>query len=45
MAETSPPQTDLKTHVKVYDRFIRIFTRGAIVAFVIAAIVIYLIAS
>jgi len=45
MAETSPPRTDLKTHAKFYDRFTRIFARSSVVAFLIAAIVIYLIAS
>jgi len=43
MADNSP--IEFKAHEQTYDKFIKAFTYGAVACFVIAAIVIYLIAS
>ncbi len=43
MAEHVPMET--KAHEKTYEGFIKAFTYGAVACFVIAAIVVYLIAS
>jgi hypothetical protein len=43
MADNSP--MEIKAHERTYDSFIKAFTYGAVACFVIAAIVIYLIAS
>ena len=43
MAEHVPMET--KAHEKTYEGFITAFTYGAVACFVIAAIVVYLIAS
>ena len=45
MADSSPPQTDYKSHAKGYSKFISMFRTGAILAFIAAAIIVYVIAS
>ena len=45
MADNSTPKTDYKSHLKGYSKFINVFKWGAIVSFVIAAIIVYVIAS
>ena len=42
MADSFPPQTDLKAHAKDYSRFIAMFKWGAILSAILTAIVIYL---
>ncbi len=45
MADTSHTPSDLKTHVNGYEKFTALFKWGAIVSFILTAIVVYLIAS
>lgn len=49
MADTSNsadlPRSDLKSHAKGYSKFINVFKWGSVVVFVIAAVVVYLIAN
>ena len=45
MADSSTPKTDYKSHLKGYSKFINVFKWGAIVSFVITAIIVYVIAS
>lgn len=45
MADGSPPQIDLKSHERGYSKFITVFKWGAIASFIIAAIIVYVIAS
>lgn len=45
VADNSPPQTDFRSHLKGYSKFIAVFKWGAIVAFVITMIIVYVIAS
>ena len=42
MADSSPPQTDIKAQVRDYSRFIAMFKWGAILSALLTAIVIYL---
>jgi len=42
MADSSPPQTDIKAQAKDYSRFIAMFKWGAILSALLTAIVIYL---
>ena len=42
MADSSPPQTDIKAQAKDYSRFVAMFKWGAIVSALLTAIVIYL---
>ena len=45
MADTQPPQIDYKSHVKGYSKFIAVFKWGAILTFILTAIIVYVIAS
>ncbi|HZF44089.1 MAG TPA: aa3-type cytochrome c oxidase subunit IV [Sphingomonadaceae bacterium] len=45
MADSSPPQTDLKAHVKDYSRFVWMFKWGTIISAVVTAFVVYLLAD
>jgi hypothetical protein len=43
MADNSP--MEFKAHERTYDGFIKMFTYGAVICFVIAFVVVYLVAS
>lgn len=45
MADSSPPQSDLKAHARDYSRFIAMFKWGAIISAVVTAIVVYALAA
>lgn len=45
VADNSPPQTDFRSHLKGYSKFITVFKWGAIIVALITMIIVYVIAS
>lgn len=45
MADTAHSDNDMKSHVKGYEKFTALFKWGALVSFIVAAFVVYMLAS